>query len=226
MSSLFVNEVFLSLQGEGHFTGTPAVFVRLQGCDVHCPWCDTGYAMSLDAHMRRPDNDPDIIGGASGEGSYARMDTDFLCERITALAGPVRHVVLTGGEPFLQNVQPFMNTLQAQGWFIQAETSGTRPLPAPCPGKQWITLSPKRARMPLEENWALADEIKLPIAGREDADLLLPLVLEKAARAPRRPVIALQPVSQDKAATALCIRLCLEHNLHLSLQTHKYLDLR
>ncbi len=226
MSSLFVNEVFLSLQGEGHFTGTPAVFVRLQGCDVHCPWCDTGYAMSLDARMRRADNEAALIGGASGEAGYSCMDIHFLCSRIMALAGPVRHVVLTGGEPFLQDVRPFMQALQAEGFFIQAETSGTRPLPAPCPGKQWLTLSPKRAKLPLEENWTLADEIKLPIATREDASLLVPLVLEKAASAPKRPVIALQPVSQDKAATALCIELCLAHNLHLSLQTHKYLDLR
>ena len=56
MQILFVNEVFVSLQGEGHFTGTPAIFVRLQGCDVHCPWCDTGYAMSLARDLRTKDN--------------------------------------------------------------------------------------------------------------------------------------------------------------------------
>ena len=55
---LRVNEIFWSLQGEGRFTGTPAAFIRLQGCQVGCPWCDTGYAQRVDEALRLPDESP------------------------------------------------------------------------------------------------------------------------------------------------------------------------
>ncbi len=42
-----VNELFETLQGEGSFTGVPAIFVRLQGCPVGCPWCDTRHTWDL-----------------------------------------------------------------------------------------------------------------------------------------------------------------------------------
>ena len=44
--TLRVNEIFYSLQGEGHFTGTPAVFLRLSGCNLRCPFCDTDHSAS------------------------------------------------------------------------------------------------------------------------------------------------------------------------------------
>ena len=47
MRTLAVNEFFVTLQGEASFAGTPAVFVRFQGCPVACPWCDTQYAARL-----------------------------------------------------------------------------------------------------------------------------------------------------------------------------------
>ena len=43
-----ITEIFETIQGEATWTGTPSVFVRLQGCDVGCPWCDTKYSWSLD----------------------------------------------------------------------------------------------------------------------------------------------------------------------------------
>ena len=55
---LRVNEIFWSLQGEGRFTGTPSAFIRLQGCAVGRPWCDTGYAQRVDEALRLPDESP------------------------------------------------------------------------------------------------------------------------------------------------------------------------
>ncbi len=44
-----INEMFQTLQGEGYFTGVPAIFIRLQGCPVGCSWCDTKHTWEKDA---------------------------------------------------------------------------------------------------------------------------------------------------------------------------------
>lgn len=109
-----VSEIFLSLQGEGFHTGKPAVFVRLAGCNLRCPFCDTDHA------ARRHMTAAQILGEA---------------ERV---GGAVRHVVITGGEPSLQLDGEFLEAFA--DWFVQIETNGTRQLPS---GIDWITCSPK-----------------------------------------------------------------------------------
>lgn len=113
---LRVNEIFYSLQGEGHFTGTPAVFVRLSGCNLRCPFCDTDHHASVGM-------------------TYAQV-----VERVVAF--PSRHVVVTGGEPSMQLTDGFIEALHAAGCFVQVETNGTLPLP---PSVDWVTCSPKDA---------------------------------------------------------------------------------
>jgi len=109
-----INEIFYSLQGEGFYTGTPAVFVRFSGCNLRCPFCDTrhenGRELSVDEIVR------------------------------AVAARPARHVVLTGGEPSLFVTPMLIEALHAQGKFIAIETNGTHPLPA---GIDWVTCSPK-----------------------------------------------------------------------------------
>ena len=75
---LRVTEIFLSIQGESSWAGTPCVFVRLTGCDLRCVWCDTEYAFH---------------GGS-------RRSTASVAEEV--LAYPVGLVEITGGEPLLQ----------------------------------------------------------------------------------------------------------------------------
>lgn len=118
---LRVNEIFYSLQGEGHFTGTPAVFVRLSGCNLRCPFCDTDHHASV---------------GMTYAEVVARV-TDF----------PSRHVVVTGGEPSMQLTDGFIDALHAAGCFVQVETNGTLPLP---PSVDWVTCSPKDAPVVLD----------------------------------------------------------------------------
>ena len=111
-----VNEIFHSLQGEGYYTGTASVFIRLSGCNLHCAFCDTqheaGTMMSL----------PEIV-----EQVMQYPDAPL--------------IVLTGGEPSLWIDEEFvMGLKQMTGKRIAIETNGTRPLPH---GIDWVTLSPK-----------------------------------------------------------------------------------
>lgn len=109
-----VNETFISLQGEGHFTGTPVFFLRLSGCNLQCSFCDTNHQ------------------------SFKELGEDEIVEE--ASREKPRHIVITGGEPALQLTQSLVDKLHEAGFFIQVETNGTLPLPK---GIDWITCSPK-----------------------------------------------------------------------------------
>jgi organic radical activating enzyme len=112
-----VNEIFYSLQGEGYWTGTPMVFVRLSGCNLKCPWCDTSHE------------------------SGAEMTADEIVDAVNrANTGGVRRICLTGGEPLLQVDAPLLDALHAHNYLIHIETNGTLPRPA---GLDWVTMSPK-----------------------------------------------------------------------------------
>ncbi|MCH5181660.1 MAG: radical SAM protein [Prevotellaceae bacterium] len=131
MTRYKVNEIFRSLQGEGYHTGRAAVFVRLAGCNLRCPFCDTRHA------------DGQLL--TAGE----------IAAQALHEAGGVRFLVLTGGEPALQADEALTGTLRAAGFFIAVETNGTHPLP---PGIDWVTLSPKAGtRLCLQQ----ADELKV-----------------------------------------------------------------
>lgn len=109
-----INEIFYSIQGEGYFTGTPAVFIRFSGCNLRCDFCDTQH-----------------------------QEAELMADKtILQLASeyPSRHVVLTGGEPGLQIDEPFVTLWKQAGWFVQVETNGTQPIPS---NIDWVTCSPK-----------------------------------------------------------------------------------
>ena len=113
-----INEIFHSLQGEGFHTGTPAVFVRFSGCNLHCAFCDT-------QHQPGEPMTPGAI-----------IDEVNRFPEATLL-------VLTGGEPSLFIDEAFVDELkQKTGKRIAIETNGTRPLPS---NLDWVTLSPKSA---------------------------------------------------------------------------------
>jgi len=218
MAFLLVNEIFRSLQGEGALTGTPSVFFRLQGCSVGCPWCDTGYAQKCDPENRLPDGSRAVAEKQTADPRYTRADTEWLLNILEEGRTPGIHVVLTGGEPCSQPIAEFAGAVLERGFSAQVETSGTQPVDVP--DGVWVTLSPKAAPV-VEANWKRADEVKLPVACREDLD-------RWAGRLAALPAgkVWLQPVSQGREATKLCIAECMKHNWRLSVQMHKYLDLR
>lgn len=106
MKKLYINEIFLSIQGEGSRAGQPCLFIRLQGCGLRCKWCDTGYALDLKT------------GGTWMTISEIREEIKkHDCEFIE----------FTGGEPLMQpDVIPFMNQLCDDGYTIAVETGGNR----------------------------------------------------------------------------------------------------
>lgn len=109
-----VNEIFCSLQGEGFFTGTPAVFVRFSGCNRQCDFCDTDFATSRLLTARQ------IVAEAA---AYAP-----------------RHLVLTGGEPTMWIDDSLLEALKKEGFFVQIETNGSLPVSGLV---DWVTCSPK-----------------------------------------------------------------------------------
>jgi 7-carboxy-7-deazaguanine synthase len=137
-----VNDIFYSLQGEGHNTGRAAVFVRFSGCNLHCPFCDTDFS------------------------HFETLTAPEIIRRMQALTpqgedSPI--VVLTGGEPTLQVDSDLLDAIHAAGFpFIAMESNGTKEPPA---GLDWLTVSPK-------ENVSVrqCSELKVLFNGTDEPD--------------------------------------------------------
>ena len=220
---LFVNELFYSVQGEGRFTGTPAVFVRLQGCRCQCPWCDTKFTWKLG---RENGVTLSEILEKSDRPGYATVSEEELASHIAATWPQAPMVVVTGGEPCLFDLTAFCRLIEAQGRLVQIETSGTEPVRVT--DSTYVTVSPKHGmpggREVLPEALGRADEVKMVVGCQEDIETLDALLahVRPGAR------LSLQPLSSEAGATALCFETVLERGsrYHLSLQTHKFINVR
>jgi organic radical activating enzyme len=140
VSELPIYERFHSWQGEGLHLGKSAFFIRLHGCPVHCPWCDS-------AGTWHPEHKPDNID---------RMSPLDLADE--AFSSGCEIVVITGGEPAIHNLHDLAYELRIRNLPIHIETCGAFPILGEM---DWITISPKNLALPIEENLALADEFKI-----------------------------------------------------------------
>jgi 7-carboxy-7-deazaguanine synthase len=218
-----INEIFESIQGEGSHTGVPSVFIRLQGCPVGCPWCDTQHTW--------PVAKEDIIAietlrsKRADASTHAQFTPDELLSEYSLRDYQAKHIVITGGEPCMYDLSPLTNMLVAQGFSVQIETSGTFPIR--CHDAVFVTVSPK-IDMPggyeiLPEALLRADEIKHAVAMQKHIEALDNILFGLSL--PREPSIYLQPISQHPRATELAIKTCIERNWRLSLQTHKFIGI-
>lgn len=188
-----VHEIFYSLQGEGFHAGTPAVFVRLSGCNLNCSFCDTDFAnsrlMTAEAiAVRAQSLLPDGVSA-----------TNML-------------LVLTGGEPTLQADEHLTDTLHHAGFKIAIETNGTRPLPR---GIDWVTCSPKEGHKVVIDR---ADELKIVYLG-QDVEALYDFI--PATHHWLQPCTTAD-ADTTRANTAKTVAYVREHpHWRLSLQTHK-----
>ena len=200
-----VNDIFYSLQGEGHNTGRAAVFIRFAGCNLRCSFCDTAFD------------------------TFREMTVGEILSDIAPY--PTRFVVLTGGEPTLQVDEDFVDQFHQQGYEVAMESNGTRPAPK---NLDWLTVSPKVGEGWLVKgDGRIPDELKVIFDENSDPEAFLPSLQAKRASssAPvtRRPspLLYLQPCDTgDAARNAIIISQCIDYikahpQWRLSLQTHK-----
>jgi 7-carboxy-7-deazaguanine synthase len=216
-----VNEVFETIQGEATWTGTPSVFIRLQGCPVGCAWCDTKHTWEVNETDRV--TIPVMLAKDADTPEHSEMSVGDIIGLLEAYTA--RHVVITGGEPCLYDLTPLTATLLDAGYTVQIETSGTHDIQAD--DRAWVTVSPK-LDMPggfdvLDAALARANEIKHPVGKGADYDKMRKRILPHVA--PGVPVW-LQPLSQNRTSTALCVNFATQHGHKVSIQTHKFIGVR
>ena len=217
-----VNEIFETLQGEATFTGTPSIFVRLQGCPVGCAWCDTKHTWEVNLEQQ-VDLSKTIEKPADSE-LWADASAEDILACFSERGYQAKHIVITGGEPCMYDLNPLCEALHAQGYATQIETSGT--FEVQVPEQTWVTVSPKinmkGGYKMLASAVLRANEIKHPIAMERHVEELEQLLAEFGVE---DKLIYLQPISQKVKATELAIATCIRKNWRLSVQLHKYLGI-
>ncbi len=217
-----INEVFETIQGEASFTGTPSIFLRLQGCPVGCAWCDTKQTWDVD-NVYKVSLD-DTVEKKADSDHWAEATAEQVFALFKERGYNAKHVVITGGEPCMYDLNPVCELLHANGYSTQIETSGTFEVLAP--EQTWVTVSPKinmrGGYTVLRSAMQRADEIKHPVAMQKHIEELEDLFLKTGVN-PR--LVYLQPISQKTSATKLAIETCIAKNWRLSVQVHKYLGI-
>src|SRR5579883_3519174 len=188
-------EIFYTLQGEGSFTGTPAVFVRLAGCNLSCDFCDTDYSLKFVASV------------------------DDVVRRVREAGGDCPMVVITGGEPFVQReTLDLIAALRADGRRVHVESNGTIPVDAELPDDVWLTVSPKER---LDAGMARrANEAKLIVDKRVPLEWVshfntetTTIFLQPEGNKPENVALALAAAKSEP------------QRFRLSLQTHKFIGI-
>ncbi len=189
-------EDFYTIQGEGAHTGKPAYFVRLAGCDVQCWWCDVKDSWDAEKHPK--------------------ITVKEIIDRVAESKAEI--VVITGGEPLLHDLQPLTDALHTLGVQIHIETSGSSPVSG---SLDWITLSPKRFKEPLDEIYPYVDELKVVVLRKKDLDW----ARKHAALCPEKTIKMLQPEWDTPKSIPLIVDFVKENpEWRISLQTHKFLN--
>jgi organic radical activating enzyme len=190
-------EEFYTIQGEGYHTGTAAYFIRIGGCDVGCHWCDV--KESWNAALHPPTNTNIIVENAK---KYA--DT----------------VVVTGGEPLTWDMTLLTQKLKDNNLKAHIETSGAYPVTGTW---DWFCLSPKKNKLPVDDAYAIANELKVIVYNKHD----FIFAEEQAVKVNNNAILFLQPEwSKKEEMTPLIVDYVMNNpKWRVSLQTHKYLNI-
>jgi 7-carboxy-7-deazaguanine synthase len=191
-----VMEQFYTIQGEGAFSGVPAYFIRLAGCDVGCVWCDVKDSWNAE--------------------NYPKESVESLAEN--AAASGTRIVVVTGGEPAMYDLTALCDALHSKGLRVHIETSAAYTITGDL---DWITISPKKFKFPLDTEVPKADELKIIVFHKSDLEWA-----EKYAALARPDCKLLLQPEWDKRDSMLPLVIDYVKQYprwQISLQTHKYI---
>jgi len=194
-----ISEIFYSIQGEGALAGTPAIFVRFYGCNLNCKFCDEPLHKEV----------------------YREMDKESILDMLEDF--PSKFVVITGGEPSLQDLNDLIRFLQSKGYFVAVETNGYDF--GNIASADWITYSPKTVNIvthPLVKEYKFVVKRGQPIVHilelTEDTELM------------QRSYVFVQPEADKDKLNKENIEFCIElvkvfPFLSLSMQLHKLLEI-
>lgn len=216
--ALQVHSIFHTIQGEGPFTGRSAIFVRLAGCNLQCPGCDTEYTSKRELYSPRK-----LLQQIEDTDEYP---------------GPRKPlIVITGGEPFRQNLTPVCNLLNEQGYTVQIETNGTLPPSAGLHDDVHVVCSPKTGKINIAMQ-ARIDSLKYVVkAGEVCKDGLPTRALEHGAvpcvakpPADYEGPIYIQPmdeknIQRNARNMQAAVRSCMANGHILQIQVHKVANL-
>jgi 7-carboxy-7-deazaguanine synthase len=136
-------EHFYTIQGEGFNAGKAAYFLRLGGCDVGCVWCDV--KESWDASIHPQISELEMLNYVKGF--------------------KAQNVVITGGEPLMYDLNSITQLLHNNEFKVWIETSGAYELSG---NWDWVCLSPKKFKKPVESIYQYADELKIIVYNKSD----------------------------------------------------------
>lgn len=190
-------EEFYTIQGEGFHKGTAAYFIRIGGCDVGCHWCDVKESWNAKLHPPTP--------------------VDTLIDNAVSAS---KTIIITGGEPLTWDMTRLTEGLKNAGAQVHIETSGAYPLTGTW---DWICLSPKKIKLPTEEIYEVANELKVIIFNKHD----FIFAEEQAAKVNGNCILYLQPEwsNRDKMMPLIVDYVMKNSKWKVSLQTHKYLNI-
>lgn len=198
MKSYSLMEHYYTIQGEGYNTGSACYFLRLGGCDVGCVWCDVKESWDASIHPQ-----------VSVDGML-KMVKDANAKR----------AVITGGEPLMYDLKELTDVFQKESIKVFLETSGAYPLTG---NWDWICVSPKKFKAPLDEVLSKADELKVIVFNKSDFEW---------AEAHKKKVtdsckLFLQPEYSvlDKMLPEIIAYVKQHPEWSISLQTHKVMQI-
>lgn len=192
-----IMEHFHTIQGEGAHAGRSAYFIRTAGCDVKCWWCDVKDSWDASKHP--------VISVADLLADIRKYNPAF--------------VVITGGEPLMHDLTDLTRGIHSLGLSVHIETSGSSPVSGEL---DWVTLSPKRFKPPVDEIYPYVDELKIVVLTKKD----LEWAEKHAALCPPNTRLLLQPEWDTPKSIPLIVEYVKNNpKWGVSLQTHKFLNI-
>ena len=195
--SLPIMEAFYTIQGEGYHKGMASYFIRTGGCDIGCHWCD--------------------VKESWDENSHPIISVEDIVKKSSGISDCV---VVTGGEPLMWNMNPLTKALKKIGKKTHIETSGAYPLTGDW---DWVCLSPKKAKLPIQDAYNNANELKIIIYNNHD----FKFAEKEAKKVNKNAILYLQPEwgKREEMIPLMVDFIKKNPKWKISLQTHKYLNI-